>query len=70
MLGLGAGTGVVLSAFSYTGGLGDKQIGEDKDGVEDKLAAIERYRNPISETIDEIGEGRGRITSLSEDMLS
>jgi len=61
MLGFGALTGVVLSAYSYTGGLRGEQAHEERDEVERKWEEMHKYRSSMDETIEEIGEGRGKL---------
>ena len=61
VMGLGAGLAAVQLAFDYTGG---KVSGEDKDPLVDEYERKENLRKnrrrPIQETLDEIGEGRGK----------
>ena len=64
VLGWGAGLAVVQGVFYYTGG---KFSGYDKDPnvdeYERKLALRTNRRRPIQETLDELGEGRGELSS-------
>lgn len=60
MLGYGASVSVVLAAFNYTGGtLRGFNKDPNVDEYERKEALRANKRRPISETIDELGEGRG-----------
>lgn len=62
VLGWGAGTAILLGVFEGTGGLtGNKMLpplGMDDFEVKQRLRA--NVRRPLQETIDELGEGRGR----------
>jgi hypothetical protein len=64
VVGYGAGLAVLLGAFDYSGG---SLKGFFKDPNFDELERKERLRNnhrkPIQETIEELGEGRGRHTA-------
>lgn len=66
MLGFGAGVGVVMAAYSYSGGLRGEHAHEERDEVERKWEEMRKYRSPIEETIAEIGEGRGKIISYPD----
>lgn len=61
VIGCGIGFSIIFSAFDYTGG---KFTGYDEDPNVDqfdrKMALRANKRRPIQETIDELGEGRGR----------
>jgi hypothetical protein len=64
MLGAGACFSVVLSAFRYTAGLrGHVPGSEDEEEVERREKLKKARRRPISETIEELGEGRGKLVS-------
>ena len=62
VLGFGAGLAVVEGVFDYTGG---KLSGYDKDPNVDEYDRKEQlrknWRKPIQETLQELGEGRGRV---------
>jgi hypothetical protein len=63
MLGIGVGTGVAMSAWRYTEGLrGSRPAdGFDGDDVDRKEALKRQRRRPFQETIDQLGEGRGKL---------
>ena len=63
MLGAGASVAVVMSAYSYSKGLTGHTGAhlEDDDEVDRKEALKKLRRRPLSETIEELGEGRGRF---------
>jgi hypothetical protein len=67
MLGAGATTAVVMSAFRYTNGFkGTTSAETDEEEVERRENAKKFRRRPISETIEQLGEGRGnQITTCS-----
>lgn len=68
MLGAGAVFSTVLTAFRYTNGFkGDKSADVEEDEVDRKERLKKNRRQPISETIEQLGEGRG---TLSEDVSS
>lgn len=60
VLGYGAALATVIGLFEYTGGQ-LMPIGKDPqiDDFDRKEALKKRYRRPVQETINEIGEGRG-----------
>ena len=66
-MGYGAGLAVVMGAFDYTGGT---LTGYEKDPSVDEYARKEALRKnrrrPIQETIEELGEGRGRSRNMKE----
>lgn len=63
MFGYGAAFAVVLSAFNYTGGrLSGYSRHEDVDEVSRKEYLRKNRRRPLAETVQELGEGRGRYT--------
>jgi hypothetical protein len=64
MLGLGSAVGVLMSAFTYTGGLRGEQAHKERDEVERKWEEMHKYRSSWEETVEEIGEGRGNIVRL------
>jgi len=61
MLGAGAAFSTVLTAYRYTNGL--RGIGpieaEEEEEVERRENAKKLRRRPLSETIEQLGEGRG-----------
>ena len=60
VIGYGAGLSVILAAFSYTGGsLSGSGQDPNIDEYERKEALRANKRRPISETLQELGEGRG-----------
>ncbi|KAF2827246.1 hypothetical protein CC86DRAFT_466051 [Ophiobolus disseminans] len=60
MLGAGVAFSTVLTAFRFTGGwLGHGSAETDEEEVERREKAKKARRRPISETIQELGEGRG-----------
>ncbi|RAL61967.1 hypothetical protein DID88_002456 [Monilinia fructigena] len=60
VLGFGALTAVVLSAFNYTGGtLGGYKRGPNEDEFERKEHLRRNRRIPVEQTLAELGEGRG-----------
>jgi hypothetical protein len=61
MLGAGATLSVVMTAFRYTNGLrGYSSPETDEEEVERRENAKKLRRRPISETIEQLGEGRGK----------
>ena len=65
MLGGGASFATVMAAFAYTSGLTGYKSGSPEDEVERKEAYKKTYRRPLQETIDELGEGRGKSRSMN-----
>lgn len=62
ILGFGALTAVVMSAYDYTGGsLTGYTKDQEVDEFERKQALRKNRRRPIEETISELGEGRGTL---------
>ncbi|OAL54918.1 hypothetical protein IQ07DRAFT_531466 [Pyrenochaeta sp. DS3sAY3a] len=59
MLGAGAITSTVLTAYRYTSGLSGSGTVDDDNEVERREALRKIRRRPLSETIEELGEGRG-----------
>ncbi|KAH7085290.1 hypothetical protein BKA63DRAFT_499319 [Paraphoma chrysanthemicola] len=60
MLGAGAAFSTVLTAFRYTNGIrGDDPTILDEEEVERRENAKKLRRRPLSETIEQLGEGRG-----------
>jgi hypothetical protein len=60
MVGAGAATATVMTAYRYTSGMrgyGDAEL--DDEEVERREAAKKARRRPLSETIEQLGEGRG-----------
>ena len=63
MLGAGVAVGNGLSAFRYTNGLrGFRTSDNDDDDVERKEAMRKMRRRPLLETVEQLGEGRGRCS--------
>jgi hypothetical protein len=61
MLGAGATMSVALTAFRYTKGLRGYDIAEDDEEEVERRENMKKYRRrPISETIEQLGEGRGK----------
>ena len=62
VLGYGAGLAVLLGTFDYTGGV---LTGYEKDPNVDEYDRKEQLRKnrrrPIQETINDLGEGRGKL---------
>lgn len=65
VLGNGLAVGVILAATHVAGA---NFIAAPPEGTEDSMLTKEeirrRFRRPIQETINEIGEGRGRMSSF------
>jgi hypothetical protein len=63
MLGAGAAFSTVLTAYRYTNGLrgvGDIRDQVDDDGEVERRAELKKVRRrPLSETLQQLGEGRG-----------
>lgn len=61
VIGYGAFTSVLLTAFEFTGGSlrGKKREVEGMDEFERKEFVRKNRRRPIEETLEELGEGRG-----------
>ncbi|KAJ4412734.1 hypothetical protein N0V91_000496 [Didymella pomorum] len=60
MLGAGAVFGTGMAAFRYTAGLRGTTSGEvDEEEIERREAMKKMRRRPLSETLDQLGEGRG-----------
>ncbi len=60
-MGYGASLAVIMAAFDYTGGsLFGYQRNPAIDEYDRKEALRANKRRPIQETIDELGEGRGK----------
>ncbi|KAF1946447.1 NADH-ubiquinone oxidoreductase 213 kDa subunit [Clathrospora elynae] len=63
MLGAGAAFSTVMTAYRYTNGLrgiGDIRTVTDDDGEVERREELKKMRRrPLSETIQELGEGRG-----------
>ena len=64
MLGGGASFATVMAAFAYTSGLTGYKSESAEDEVERKEAYKKTYRRPLQETIDELGEGRGKLWEM------
>lgn len=62
MLGAGAAFSTVLTAYRYTSGIRGYMASEtDEDEVERRETARKLRRRPLSETIEQLGEGRGKL---------
>lgn len=65
MLGAGAVTSTALTAFRYTNGLrgvGDIREQVDDDGEVERREELKKLRRrPLSETLEQLGEGRGMM---------
>lgn len=60
LLGYGAAFSVVMSAYGFTGGsLAGRGDSGEEDGYARKEALRKNRRRPITETLEELGEGRG-----------
>jgi hypothetical protein len=63
MLGAGATTSIALTAFRFTNGLRGYDIAEDDEEEVERRENMKKYRRrPISETVEQLGEGRGKHT--------
>lgn len=61
MLGAGMCFGTAMSAFRYTAGLRGTASGEvDEEEIERREAMKKLRRRPLSETLEQLGEGRGK----------
>lgn len=61
MLGAGAVFGTSMAAFRYTAGLRGTSSGEvDEEEVERRETQKKLRRRPLSETLEQLGEGRGK----------
>src|SRR5690242_21850265 len=61
MLGAGMCFGTAMSAFRYTAGLRGAASGEvDDEEIERKEAMKKLRRRPLSENLEQLGEGRGK----------
>lgn len=66
MLGAGAVFGTGMAAFRYTAGLRGTASGEvDDEEVERREAMKKLRRRPLSETLEQLGEGRGKCGLMS-----
>lgn len=62
VLGAGAVYSVALSAYRYSNGLTGQDAHEtDEDEVERKERMKKQRRRPLSETLEQLGEGRGEF---------
>lgn len=63
MLGAGAAFSTVVTAYRYTSGMrgvGDIRTEVDEDGEVERREELKKVRRrPLSETIEQLGEGRG-----------
>ena len=61
MLGAGTAFSVALTAFRYTAGLRGTASGEvDDEEIERRESMKKMRRRPLSETLEQLGEGRGK----------
>jgi hypothetical protein len=61
MLGAGAACSTVMTAYRYTNGLrGTGSAETDEEEVERRENVKKMRRRPLSETIEQLGEGRGK----------
>lgn len=66
MLGAGAAFSTVLTAYRYTNGLrGTASIETDEEEVQRRENAKKLRRRPLSETIEQMGEGRGGLRQIN-----
>lgn len=67
MLGAGAAFSTVMTAYRYTSGIwgtGDIRVTPDDDGEVERREELKKVRRrPLSETIEQLGEGRGSLTT-------
>jgi hypothetical protein len=62
MLGAGAVFSTVLVAFRYTGGFAGSKVEDPEEEEVDRRERLKKNRRqPISETIQQLGEGRGKL---------
>ena len=62
MLGAGAAFGSGMAAFRYTAGIRGSESGEvDEEEIERREAMKKLRRRPLSETLEQLGEGRGKL---------
>lgn len=65
VVGNGLALGVIMAAVQYTGGSFFRDPHDmDIDQFPTKEELRKRFRRPVNETINELGEGRGKNTSL------
>lgn len=64
ILGYGAATSILLTAYEYTGASlrGKKPEIEGMDEFERKEHLRRNRRRPLEETLAEVGEGRGKLS--------
>jgi hypothetical protein len=61
MIGAGLATGTVLATFHYTTGIRPAVFGDpNEDEVDRKERMKKQRRRPIEETVEQLGEGRGK----------
>lgn len=64
MLGGAAVFGTGMAAFRYTAGLRGTASGEvDEEEIERREAMKKLRRRPLSETLEQLGEGRGKLNT-------
>nr|POF08258.1 nadh-ubiquinone oxidoreductase 21.3 kda subunit [Quercus suber] len=62
VFGYGTALAAILGAFSFTGGkLSGSKRDRDHDEVARKMEMRKNRRRPLEETVNELGEGRGKI---------
>jgi hypothetical protein len=71
MLGAGVAFSTVLTAYRFTSGMrGTTSAETDEEEVERRENARKMRRRPLSETIEQLGEGRGKNRRIDDDMVS
>lgn len=66
VVGCGVLLAVTLAAAQYTGnGMLNDTTDPERDRLREKMEIRNRFRRPLSETINEIGEGRGMSSKYS-----
>lgn len=61
MLGAGAAVSTVMTAYRYTSGFRGDSGATDEEEVERRENLKKMRRRPLSETIEQLGEGRGTL---------
>lgn len=66
-IGQGVLTAVLMAAATYTGNslISYKGVREEEDRFRDKTEIRNRFRRPVNELINEVGEGRGMFSDLT-----
>ena len=67
-MGHGLTLGIILGGVAYTGGnvFGATAPDSDRDPAAEKEVLRRRFRRPLQETVNEIGEGRGAALIASK----